>query len=393
MTLKASTQSTHFAKTIQETDSTSVTKLVMERTNECEKVETIRYAQNVLKASRTAMDGAQSSPAKALVLKVLSASTVGWALIGIEKIGDSRIGKIETSRIGLHEVLRISHERLERRMLITIWARTIAGMESVAELNRGSEAIMTGLLPRVCQGTGTVMATSLVTEDGERRTTMMLIVVIEMIEMIAGGIGTSGMSQSLRGWTNLLTRRAKLILRKISRNGKKNNRTRTEVVKLQLRSRTLNQAVASLALINLSSKSLWLSILARTSFLACGQLPRMRMGPNWQSSRRKKAVSFPQKSRVLGKRHGSPPSSPLHKMNLLKDKASPRRLFRQLQLVDLELCSRTAVKAQEMHQRRKLSNSCFRSFNVKQSAALAQHRHRMSCNSQSHLLPRNSTFN
>jgi hypothetical protein len=50
-------------------------------------------AQSVLKVNRIVMGGVLSNPGRALVLKVLSASTGAWGETGTEMIEGSRIEK------------------------------------------------------------------------------------------------------------------------------------------------------------------------------------------------------------------------------------------------------------------------------------------------------------
>jgi hypothetical protein len=99
-------------------------------------------------------------------------------------------------------------------------------------MSPGSEVIP---MAQVHLGKEIAMATDLRTEDGGRKTTTTRIVAIRTTEVTDGGIGMNGMSLNLHGWTSLLKRRVKLIHKKISRNGKKNSRIRTEVARLQLR--------------------------------------------------------------------------------------------------------------------------------------------------------------
>jgi hypothetical protein len=202
MITRASTQIVYLPATAtHETGSISVTRLEMVRTIECEMVETIRCAPSVLKASKTAMGGVLSNLARALVLRVLSASMVAWVLIGTEMIGDSRTGKIVMQKKDLHEDSTTFHGIHETKMPIMIMTRITAEMELVeAETSRGSEAIMMVLLLRL--GRETAMATDLRTEDGERRTMMNRREAIGMIEVIDDGIGIGimiAMNQSLNG--------------------------------------------------------------------------------------------------------------------------------------------------------------------------------------------------
>ena len=202
MITRASMQIDHLSvMATHETGSISVTRLEIVRTIECEIVETIRYAPSVLKASKTAMGGVLSSLARALVLRVLSASMVVWVLIGTEMIGDSRNGKIVMRKTDLHEDSTTFREIHETRIPIMIMTRITAEMESVeAETSRGSEAIMMVLLLHL--GRETAMATDLRTEDGERKTMMNWREAIGMIEVIDDGIGIGIMiarNQSLNG--------------------------------------------------------------------------------------------------------------------------------------------------------------------------------------------------
>ena len=76
----------------QETDTIFEPRLEKEKLSEHEILETTICVQSVQMA-RTVMDGAPSSPERALVQKVLRDSTAVWEWIDTERIGDLRKGK------------------------------------------------------------------------------------------------------------------------------------------------------------------------------------------------------------------------------------------------------------------------------------------------------------
>jgi hypothetical protein len=190
----------------------------MRKTIVYEKGEATIGVQSEEKATKIVMDGALSSHAKALALRVLNDSMGAWVVTE-----GSGIGMIETRKRGLQEA---SIPSLGTRMEIKSTKAVLDGMGPV-EGGMSLHGSKTVTILCQCQEIERAMGTNSWTEveDGGKRSVKIrreIVVVTEvMTEEIADGTRIDVRSVNPNGWTNPRKRGNKLILRRISKNGKR----------------------------------------------------------------------------------------------------------------------------------------------------------------------------
>ena len=183
-----------------------------------EKGEATICVQSEEKATKIVMGGALSSHAKALALRVLNDSMGAWVVTE-----GSGIGMIETRKRGPQEALIRS---LEIRMGIKSKKGVLDGMgpaEGGMSLHGSKTATILYQYREIERAMGTNLWTEV--EDGGKRSVKIrreIVGVTEvMTEEIADGTRIDVRSVTLNGWKNPRKRGNKLILKRISKSGKR----------------------------------------------------------------------------------------------------------------------------------------------------------------------------